>query len=388
VTQATASVRTRLRGLFFCPKLGGGGAEMQVVRIVNELPELGVEPVVAVSRGRGEYESRLRSDVELETCQRLVRSSTLGVLASIPALRSLIRRHRPDVVCAIQEHASAALAAAVAFSERKPRLVLGIQNNFSARLETEPSWTRALLHPRYRSAYAAADWVIANSSGVADDLATQVPSTRDKLSVVYNAGLDRHVFELAREPLPEPRPSGSVIVTCGRLTQQKDQQVLLRAFARLRTSLEATLWILGQGEERPHLEALARELGVESRVRFWGFRENPYPFLSAADVFVLSSRWEGFGNVVVEALACGVPVVSTDCPHGPREILDGGRYGRLVPVGGVVELSRAIEETLASERMEEGAALLRERALVFTAEASARGYAAVFSSVTQAGTTS
>ncbi len=358
---------------------------MQVVRVVNELPGFGVEPILAVARGRGKYESRLRTDIELLTCQRWVRSSTLGVVASIPALRGLISRFRPDVVCAIQEHASAALAAAVAISEPKPRLVIGIQNNFSARLATEPYWARALLHPRYRAAYAAADWVIANSTGVADDLAAQVPAARHKVSVVYNAGFDTRVFELAAEPLPEPRPPGQLVVTCGRLTEQKDQDLLLRAFARLDRDPRPTLWVLGQGERLPRLQALARELCIESRVKFWGFCENPYPFLAAADVFALSSRWEGFGNVLVEALACGLPIVSTDCPHGPREILDDGRYGKLVPVGDVAGFAASLREALISEKSQSQAEQRRERALAFTAAASARGYADILTSVVATG---
>ncbi len=373
MTQAVAGAGARVRSLFFCPVLGGGGAEMQVVRVVNHLSRFGVDSVVAVARGRGKYESRLDAEVELVACQRLLRSSTLGVLASIPALRRVIRRYRPDVVCAIQEHTSAALSAAMAISDTRPRLVLGIQNNFSARLATEPYWARALLHPRYRAAYEAADWIIANSRGVGEDLSRQVPATQGKVSVVYNAGVDQRVFELAAEPLLERRPAGQVLVTCGRLTEQKDHETLLRAFARVTTRPWPTLWILGEGEERPRLEALTRELQLESRVKFWGFRENPYAFLAAADVFVLSSRWEGFGNVVVEALACGLPVVSTDCPHGPSEILDGGKYGKLVPVGAVAELAAALSETLASETSKERATELRLRALEFTAEASARG---------------
>lgn len=365
-----------LRVLFFCPVLGGGGAEMQVLRLANGLVDEGVEPALAVARGGGSYESRLRGEVPRLICQRWVRSSLASTVASVPALARRIAGLRPDVVCSLQEHAHVALRAAVRLSGMRPRVVAGIQNSFSARAGNEPGWARAILHPRYRAAYAAADHVIAISQGVARDLANCVPAVAGKISVVYNAGMDARLLELARAPLDRPRPAGRLIVNCGRLTRQKDQATLLSAFAAVKGQPAPELWILGEGEERPGLERLSRELGVSSRVTFLGFQSNPYPFLAAADVFVLSSRWEGFANVVVEALACGTPVVSTDCPYGPSEILAGGEFGRLVPVADAAGLSRAVEATLAEGKPPALSERNRERAKCFDANASARGYAA------------
>lgn len=351
---------------------------MQVVRLVNELGALGIEPLVAVARGGGKYESRLERDVQLVACQRVARSSLVSVSVAAGGLRRALVQSRPTVVCALQEHTSAVLSAVARTLSVRPRIVLGIQNTFSARVATEPAWARLLLHPAYRAAYAGAEAVIANSYGVADDLASQVPEVAGKLGVVYNAGLDERLPALAREPLSEPRPPAPLLVTCGRLTAQKDHATLLRAFAEVRYQPLPELWLLGDGEERRALEQLARELRVESRVRFLGFRDNPYPFMAAADVFVLSSRWEGFGNVVVEALACGAPVVATDCPSGPGEILDHGRYGRLVPVGDAAALARGIEQALSAGKTADQATAARTRATTFSARASAEGYASVF----------
>ena len=353
---------------------------MQVVRVLNEIEKPGFHVTAAVARGSGSYESRLRRDIPLVSCQTRFTSSLLSVSGSVLALGRAIDDFAADVVCSVQEHANVALLAAARVSRRRPGVVLGIQNNFSARAKSEPLWARMLLHPAYLRAYANADHVIANSRGVADDIVHRVPSLREKISVVYNAGVDDKLLALAAEPLDCDRASGPVIVTCGRLTEQKDQGTLLRAFALIDSQPAPELWILGEGEELPALEALARELGVSSRVRFLGFRSNPYPFLAAADVFALSSRWEGFGNVVVEALACGTPVVSTDCPHGPREILEGGRYGRLVPVGDPRALGEALREALL-ERETTNRQELRARASVFSARESAAGYAAVLSAV-------
>jgi glycosyltransferase involved in cell wall biosynthesis len=366
-----------LRVLFFCPVLGGGGAEMQVLRLVNGLVDEGVEPALALARGEGSYESRLRREIHPLICQRWTSSSLASTAAAVPALAGRIKALRPEVVCSLQEHAHVALRAAVRLSGARPRVVAGIQNSFSARAGSEPRWARSLLHPRYRAAYAAADHVIALSRGVAQDLATCVPAAAGKISVVYNAGMDERLLDLARAPLDLPRPSGPLLVTCGRLTRQKDQATLLSAFAELRSEAPPELWILGEGEERAELQRLARELGVSSRVTFLGFKSNPYPFMAAADVFVLSSRWEGFANVVVEALACGTPVVSTDCPYGPAEILADGEFGRLVPVGDAPGLARAVEAALAEGRTAALSARNRERAARFDAKASARGYAGV-----------
>jgi glycosyltransferase involved in cell wall biosynthesis len=167
--------------------------------------------------------------------------------------------------------------------------------------------------------------------------------------VIYNPVDTDHIKTLATAPLEHPwfAPGAvPVVLSAGRLTRQKDFPSLLRAFAQVRQSRPARLVILGEGEERTSLETLARELGCRDDIALPGFVPNPYPYMAAAGVFVLSSAWEGFGNVLIEAMALGVPVVSTDCPSGPAEILGRGRYGTLVPVSDVDALARAIATTL------------------------------------------
>lgn len=137
-----------------------------------------------------------------------------------------------------------------------------------------------------------------------------------------------------------------VIVVAGRLERQKDFPTLIRAFAQVRGERPCRLLILGDGGGRARLQALSAELGITADVDLPGFQANPYPFLARADLFVLSSRWEGSPNVLTEALALGTPVVATDCPSGPHELLDGGRYGPLVPVGDVAALGKAVAATL------------------------------------------
>jgi glycosyltransferase involved in cell wall biosynthesis len=160
-----------------------------------------------------------------------------------------------------------------------------------------------------------------------------------------------------------------VILSVGRLSAEKDYPTLLRAFALLQNQVPARLILLGEGGQRAGLERLASELGIGATVSLPGFVRNPFAYMARARVFVLSSLFEGFGNVLVEALACGCQVVSTHCPGGPGEILDRGRYGRLVPVGDHAALARAILEAIA-EPMDTEA--LRRRADDFSVERAAR----------------
>ncbi|NLO89188.1 MAG: glycosyltransferase, partial [Clostridia bacterium] len=188
--------------------------------------------------------------------------------------------------------------------------------------------------------------VVAVSQGVADDLVKTTGLMRELIKVIYNPIVTPELLEKAKESIGHPwfKPGQPpVILSAGRLTAAKDFPTLIHAFARVRAERLARLMILGEGEERPNLESLVRELGLESDVSMPEFVENPYAYMARAAVFVLSSAWEGFGNVLVEAMAVGTPVVSTDCPSGPAEILEGGKWGKLVPVGDVEKLAKALK---------------------------------------------
>jgi glycosyltransferase involved in cell wall biosynthesis len=174
------------------------------------------------------------------------------------------------------------------------------------------------------------------------------------VSALASEKLDHRWFEDNEDP---------VILGVGRLNEQKDFQTLLRAFANVLKKRHAYLVILGEGEERSSLEVLSEELNVAHRVHMPGFVRNPYKYMARSDVFVLSSKFEGFGNVIVEAMACGCPVVSTNCRSGPTEILENGKWGRLVPVEDPLRMSNAINESIASPLPPS-----KERAQDFTAE--------------------
>jgi glycosyltransferase involved in cell wall biosynthesis len=215
--------------------------------------------------------------------------------------------------------------------------------------------------------YRRADALVAVSTGVADDLVATLRLPRDMITVIYNPIPVTDIRRLAESPTAHPwlaRGEPPVILGVGRLTKQKDFSSLIRAFARVRQQRPVRLIILGDGELRGELEALARSLGVAADVTLPGFVDNPFPWMKGAAVFALSSAWEGFGNALIEAMACGTPVIATDCTTGPAELLDDGRYGPLVPVGNDQALADAVCEMLDRPK---AAALLAARADVFAA---------------------
>ena len=225
-----------------------------------------------------------------------------------------------------------------------------------------------------KAADAGADGIVAVSDGVACDLRAQVPRAAGKVTTIYNPVVAPGAVRAGGGPCGTPvvrRRGRAGDSGRGRLAPQKDYPTLLRAFAEVVRSRPARLVILGQGVERESLLELAERLGVSDRFDLPGFDVNPFRYMSRASVFVLSSRYEGFPNVLAQAMACGAPVVSTDCRSGPSEMLEGGRWGRLVPVGDWRAMARAIEDTLDDPMPAEE---LKARASVYSVEASVERY--------------
>jgi len=240
--------------------------------------------------------------------------------------------------------------------------------------EARGEWKYKVVPWFYRHlAPVAAGWVSV-SAGVADDLSQTCGIPRERVSVIYNPVIDASFAGRVAEDdhhrwLGDGK--GPVFVTVGRLVEQKDHGTLLEALAIVRREKPARLLILGTGPLREAIEAQARALGIADAVDFLGFRKNPLPLVRQSDALILSSRYEGFGNVVAEALGCGTPVVSTDCPYGPSEILDDGRYGALVPVGDAQALAREMATDL---RQRWPSDVLKRRAQVFSAPVSVANY--------------
>lgn len=222
--------------------------------------------------------------------------------------------------------------------------------------------------------YKFADSLVAVSKGVAENIEESSGLPKGSVRVIYNPAWSSEMERRSQADCSEPWLVGKeipVLISVGRLTKQKDFQTLLRAFARLIGNMEARLIILGEGEERGKLESLISSLGLDERVNMPGHVSNPLAYMARSDLFVLSSAWEGFGNVIVEALGCGLSVVSTDCLSGPREILADGEYGKLVPVGNDEKLAEAMESLLLNPFLKKRQ---KERAQIFNDDRAAEEY--------------
>lgn len=261
-----------------------------------------------------------------------------------------LKSERPRVVLAAMETAGVIALWTRRRTKVSPRIV--VSSHVEVSRHTQQDWSlpkRLILTHLMRRHYPSADGVVAVSKGVADDLARFARLPRERISVINNPVVTDDLLEAKCVNAEHPWLADGtvpVIVAVGRLTRQKDFGTLLRAFALVQERRPARLLILGEGEDKASLQALARDLGLEERVEMPGFVPDPLAYVAKASVFVLSSAWEGLGNALIEALACGCPVVSTDCPSGPSEILEDGKYGRLVPVGHHESMAEAILTTL------------------------------------------
>lgn len=273
------------------------------------------------------------------------------VLTGLPALARYLRRERPEAMLSVFGYSNIIALWAWRMAGVPTRLFVNEQNTVSVEAGNSLSLRGRLTPPLMKRFYPWANGIVVVSQGVRDDLARLTKIPRERITVIHNPVVRAEVLEKAQAPLAHPwfEPGQPpVLLGVGRLHPQKDYPTLLQAFAQVRQKRPARLLILGEGKERPTLEALLRRLGLEQDVSLPGFVTNPYAYMARASVFVLSSRWEGLPTVLIEALCCGTRVVSTDCPSGPREILRDGEYGQLVPVGDAGALARALETALAT----------------------------------------
>lgn len=312
---------------FFIPFLNTGGAEKVAINLTTEFADRGYSIDLVLVRAEGDLLEEVHPNV------RIVDLGASRVAASLPGLIRYVNRRRPETLFSMMTHANLVALGATRFSSTDTRLVLSEHN--MPRSDIGSLKERLMLHASGYT-YSWADHVVAVSEGVKSELQelTGLPDT--KLSVVYNPVVTPELREAATEPLDHPwfgPDEPPVIMSAGRHVPQKNFPTLLRAFARVWRERPARLVVLGEGPETPALRKLTADLGITDDIEFPGFVDNPFSYMSHASVFVLSSVWEGFGMVLPEAMACGCPVVSTDCPSGPAEILDQGTYGPLVSVG-------------------------------------------------------
>ena len=327
----------------FLPTLAGGGAEKVALDLGNAFVSAGHEVDLVVATAVGELVG------QVPVSMTLVDLEARRTVAALPRLVRHLRRRRPDVILSFLSNANAVAAAAVMLVRSRPRLVVSERSNRSKAIREMGPLMRVSMRVAMRWTFHRADAVIGISAGVTGDLVTSFGLSRAKAHTIYNpvdrAGLVARARPTSGHPWVDC-DGPPVVLAIGRLRPEKDFRSLIDAFRLIRARRDARLIILGEGECRDALLRSVEDYGLQDDVDLPGFVHNSASYLARADVFVLSSIREGFGNVIAEAVALGTPVVSTDCPHGPSEILEQGRWGRLVPVGDRQALAAAIDDAL------------------------------------------
>ena len=325
------------------PDLRGGGAERLHILLANHWRQKEYKVSFVLMRRRGELVGMLDNEISIYD---------LGVdriRQVILPLSKYLKNVRPDIVISAMWPLTSASVFSWFLSGKPGRLFLSDHCQLS--IECVLGLKKSLLYTKLamRLTYPLASGLIAVSEGVKKDMCLLGAFTDSQVRVIYNPAATGKVREPENKNVREEMWGVGFeyhILSVGALKEQKDHATLIKAFAQLPLALNAKLTILGEGILRSELESLISRLGLQGRVAIPGFVIDPYPWYQTADLFVLSSRWEGFGSVIVEALECGVPVISTNCQSGPAEVLENGRIGRLVPIQNPEVLSVNISESL------------------------------------------
>ena len=328
---------------FFLPNLDGGGAQRVVLNLIEGIVEQGYHVDLILAQAKGDYLSQVPDSVRIIDLK-----ASRSLYSFLPLVYYLKQVHPEALLSAL--HVNLIALWARRLSGVSTRMVVSEHNILSYWSQNAPTWRGRFL-PLLTRFYRWADAVVAVSEGAGDHLAGIVGMPRQRIQVIYNPVVSPALQQKLQSPLEHPwfKPhQPPVLLAAGRLAAEKDFSTLIHAFAHVRQARPARLMILGEGEERSILETQIRHLGLENDVSLPGFVDNPYAYMIRASLFVLSSKSEALPTVLIEALYCGLPLISTDCPGGAREILDNGCYGQLVPVGDIPALAQAILVALDS----------------------------------------
>jgi glycosyltransferase involved in cell wall biosynthesis len=371
-------MRERRRVCFVLPSLNGGGAERAAVQILNALDEARWDRSMYLFRREGPYLRDVAPSVRIASGESATR------IGRLRGLRRFIQATRPDIVVSFLSYFSVLVAARLA--RIGCRVIFNQQTPMSAFLtDRDYHWRRPadrrLFQIATRIGYRLADLIVTTSRGVADDLARSFGVEADRIRIVHNPVDLESIARSVRESIPPEHQSQwtcPVVVAAGRLAEAKNFPLLIEAVAALRTRVPLHLFILGAGDQEEALVKLAAERGVAASIVFCGFQSNPWKYIARADIFALSSRYGGFGNVLVEAMACGVPVVATTSP-GTTEIVADGVDGLLVEHHDAMSFAAALERVLTDrslrQRLSEAA---RRKAQQFALGTVAADYSRVF----------
>ncbi len=354
----------------FVASLADGGIGKMRVHLINAIAARGYRVDLVVADRRSPYMERLAPVVHVEQV------FTSNAVTGVPSVAAYLLRRRPPIVLTQRIRVNVLMQRAARLVGSSSRVYVTANTNMTAQLASLRPDKRERQLAMLRRYYPRNAGIIAISQGVADDLARILGWPRGRIAIAPNPVVTPELYRLADEPVDHPwfaPGQPPVILGVGRLEPQKDFPTLLRAFALVHAERACRLVILGEGAQRRELQALAGELGVGADLDMPGFVHNPYAFMRSARLFAFASRWEGFGNALVEALAVGTPVVSTDCPDGPSEILDGGRFGPLVAVGDPAALAGAMRRVIDAPP---DPGVLRAAVERYTQERSASAYLA------------
>ena len=328
---------------FFIRSLNGAGAQRVMVRLATGFAEAGFAVEVVTLQPEGNFREELSPKVTL---------TTLGpkrILGAIPALARHLRRERPSAMLVTEPASNVAVVLAKLLSRSPSRIMIRESSYPSVTVKGSSFRSTRFAYRLAPFFYRHADVIVAIASDMTDDLARFARLDSARITTIpLNPVVTPMLRECAADTPDHPWFDGDipVVLGVGRLDYQKDFATLLRAFDRVRATRPCRLLILGDGPLRAELEAVRAESAYAGDIDLPGFVGRPFSYMAHCDAFVLPSRYEGLPNVLIEALACGAPVVATDCPSGPREVLSSGEYGRLVPVGDVEAMATAIEATL------------------------------------------
>jgi glycosyltransferase involved in cell wall biosynthesis len=337
--------KTNQRIAIYISSMQGGGAQRATLKTARGIAERGYQVDLVLAHATGPYLAEVPPSINI------VDLKAATVATSLPALVRYLRKERPVAMLSALNYVNVVAILARRLAGVPVRLVISERNTASISTKKFLRARGRLLVPfLMKRFYPWADAIVAVSKGVGDDLAHFLHLPSERIRVIYNPIITPELEAKAKAAVTHPwftPGQPPVVLAVGRLQRQKDFPTLLRAFASVREKRASRLLIFGEGPDHGDLEKQKNALGLVNDVCLPGFETNPYAYMANAAAFVLSSQWEGLPGVLIEALYCGAPLVSTDCPSGPREILADGAYGRLVPIGDVEQMAGAIEAALA-----------------------------------------
>ncbi|WP_331233139.1 glycosyltransferase [Natronorarus salvus] len=365
-TTGRTGTRDEVDVSLFLPSLNQGGAKRVMLNVADYLHTSGYRVEIVLARKEGEFLAHVPQGIE-------VRSFEKRVSRTVTDLIQYLHRREPKVLLSTIHSTNVVATWAGVLARTSTDVVLREATTISNQRNEFENGLERLISPVVKYTYPFADRYVAISDGVKSDLVRHTGVQTDEVRTIYNPIYTPEIAKRANEPVDHPwfDADHDVLLGVGRLTMQKDFATLIRAFSRVRRYRDARLIILGEGDRRGELERLTERTGLTDVIDLPGYVENPYKYMAKSDLFVLSSAWEGFGNVIVEAMACGTPVVATDCESGPAEILDEGSYGRLAPVGDPTALADSIVDSLNEPDEPDR---LRERAAEFSTDEIMESY--------------